>query len=70
MPVQQPAQSLESFSVRGARFAPLFLAYVVNGIVERLDDVESVEHQLGIRAMTRDGAHVRFTHVAASGVNL
>ena len=68
MSIQQPAQSFEGFSVRDARFAPLFLSYVVNGIVERLDDVEPVEHQLSIGTMSTDGTHVSLAHVAAAGV--
>ena len=70
MPVQQPTQSLEGLSVRGAGFAPLFLSNFVNGVVERLDNMEPVEDQTSIGAMSRDLAHVRFAHVAAPGVDL
>ena len=56
--------------MRGAGFAPLFLSNFVNGVVERLDNMEPVEDQTSIGAMSRDRAHVRFAHVAAPGVDL
>ena len=70
MPVQEPAQPLEGLSLCGTGFSPLCLSNLVDGLVERLDHVESVQYQSSIGAVSTDGAHVRLAHVAAAGVNL
>ena len=47
---QHPAQALEQLAVLAAGLPPLFLAHLVDGFVEGLDDVESVQDELGVGA--------------------
>ena len=66
MPEEEPAQALECLAIlRPQRLPPLFLANFVDRVVEGLDDMESVEDQLGVGAVLLDGADESLTHVAA-----
>lgn len=62
---EQPAQALDGSALLGPELAPLLLAHLVDRFVERLDQVEAIDHEGGIRAMSLDGLGVGATHVAA-----
>ncbi len=62
---QHPAQPLEQLAVLAAGLPPLFLAHLVDGFVEGLDDVESVQDELGVGTMLPDGADEGLAQIAA-----
>ena len=62
---QHPAQPLEQLAVLAAGLPPLLLAHLVDGFVEGLDDVESVQDELGVGAVLPDGADEGLAHIAA-----
>jgi hypothetical protein len=46
------------------RRPPLLLVDLVDGIIEGLHDMESIEHELGVGAMCLNGTHEGLAHVA------
>ena len=66
---QDEAQPLERSAIRLGGDAPDLLAHLVDGLVERLDDVEAVEHQQRPGQVLGDGSGVGLAHVAAGGLD-
>jgi len=66
---EQPAQALNGLALLGSEFAPLLLAHLVDCFVERLDQVEAIDHEGGVWAVRLDGFGVSATHVAAGPKN-
>jgi len=67
MAVEQPTQALERLALSLSGSSPLLFADLVDGLVERLDDVEAVKHQRGIWTVCLDGTDIGLAHVAAGG---
>lgn len=66
----KPAQALDGLAIDLGSFSPLLLAYLIDRVVERFDDMETIEHQGGVGTMVFDRPDVGPTHVAAGGVDL
>ncbi len=65
--VYQPPQTFECLPVRIVGFAPRLLANFVDGFVQGLDDMESIQDQGCFRTPFLDGADKGLAHVAAAG---
>lgn len=68
--VYQPPQPLESLFVRSVGYTPLLLANLVDGFVQGLDDMESIQGQGGVGTPFLDGSDKGLAHVAAAGHDL
>ncbi len=67
---EQPTKSFEGFSLICAGLPPLFFADLVNGLVEGLDDVKSIQDEGGLGAVLLDCSDVRLAHIAAGPLDL
>ena len=67
---QKPPKALEGFTLIDGSLAPLFFTDLVNGIVEGLDDMESIQNEGGVRAVLLDGSDVGLAHVATGPCDL
>lgn len=67
---KEPAQPFEYFAFLGACFPPLLLTDLIQGCVDGLDDMETIQDEGGIRAMLLEGPDVGFTHVTSGPANL
>jgi len=67
---EEPPKALESTSLGACGVAPLFLSHLVHYVVERFDNVKTVQYEFGIRAVVFDSPDEGFTHVAAGPLDL
>ena len=67
---QHPAQALEQLAILAAGLPPRFLAYLVDGFDESLDDMESVQDELGVGAVLADSADEGLAHIAAGPADM
>ena len=70
MSVEQPTESLDRLALLAGRSAPLLLADLVDGVVQRLGDVEVVDDEGGVRAVVLDRLAVGSVHVATGPADL
>ena len=70
MPIQQPSQSLQRFAILDGGLSPLLFADLIDGPVQSFDDMETIQHKRGVRAMILNGSHVCLAHVTATDLNL
>ena len=61
---KQPAQPLDRLAAFGIEGTPLLLAHLIHGLVQGLDDVESVDDQRGVGAVMLDRLGVGAAHIA------
>ena len=62
---EEPAHAFEGAAlIAGFEFAPFIDADGIDGLVEGLDDVETVEDESGIRAVVFDGLDIGAAHIA------
>ena len=67
---QKPSKPLESLSLIDGSITPLFFAYLINGIVEGLDDMKMIQDQSDIGAMMLDSSNIGCTHVTTGPFDL
>ena len=70
MSVEQPTKSLERLALLAGQSAPLPLADLVDGVVQRLGGVEVVDDGGGVRAVVLDRLGVGAAHVATGPADL
>jgi len=64
MHAEHPTQPLDRFTTVGIQGAPLILAHIVNGLVECLNNMETVDDERGIGAVMLDRPGIGAAHVA------
>ena len=70
MSVERPTKSLDRLALLAGQSAPLLLADLVDGVVQRLGDVEVVDDEGGVRAVVLDRLGVGAAHVATGPADL
>ena len=61
---QEPSKPLEGFTLIDGSLAPLFFADRINGIVEGLNDMKTIQDEGGVRAVFLNRSDVGLAHVA------
>jgi hypothetical protein len=67
---KEPAEPFKYFAFLGRCFSPLFLPDLIEGCIDGLDDMETIQDQGSVTAMLLNGPYVGFTHVTGGPENL